>query len=138
MKRYIVILILMIGSTCFGNDVNDVAWTIWAEARGESYQGKVAVATVIYNRAMERRLTYQEVCKQRLQFSCWNGKKSVTYPVKNKMFKQCLEISKQLHSGMFNPTSNWNHYYNPSLCNPSWGTKMYNVKIIGNHRFGRL
>ena len=51
-----------------------VAITILAEARGEGNKGMYAVAAVIAQRSNERKVTPSQVCLQRLQFSCWNGK----------------------------------------------------------------
>lgn len=74
------------------------AATLMGEARGEHYQGKVAVAWVIRNRAsvakwwglfsakdrQERgvdapRYSVEAVCLKRMQFSCWN-KNDPSYP----------------------------------------------------------
>jgi UDP-glucose 6-dehydrogenase len=38
----------------------------------ESYDGKLAVASVIYNRKNNGNKSYPEVVKQPFQFSCWN------------------------------------------------------------------
>ena len=50
--------------------------TIAYEASGEPFEGQVAVARVIQNRAHERFITHDIVCLQKHQFSCWdtNGK----------------------------------------------------------------
>ena len=52
-----------------------VAITILAEARGEGEAGMYAVGACIAQRAFERKKTPQEICLQKFQFSCWNGKK---------------------------------------------------------------
>jgi N-acetylmuramoyl-L-alanine amidase len=58
-----------------------VAQTVFGEARGESYDGKVAVAWTIRNRAEKRSPagspmwwggTYRDVCLKPQQYSCWN------------------------------------------------------------------
>ena len=46
--------------------------TIAREASGASLEAQVWVASVIITRAEERRLSYDEVCLQPYQFSCWN------------------------------------------------------------------
>jgi spore germination cell wall hydrolase CwlJ-like protein len=50
------------------------ARTIYGEARGESPQGRIAVAHVIRNRihARHRGRTVAAVCLANKQFSCWN------------------------------------------------------------------
>ena len=55
----------------------DALWlTIWAEARSEPLEGKVAVASVIRNRALYGTgrfgIGYTGVCLKPKQFSCWN------------------------------------------------------------------
>ena len=57
------------------SDLNIMAKTIWGEARGEPYNGQVAVAWVIRNRAERGGWfgnTIREVCLKDQQFSCWN------------------------------------------------------------------
>jgi hypothetical protein len=63
----------------FGHLADDeiMALTIWAEARGESAAGKIAVGTVILNRVEHRKWdgeTIREVCLWPWQFSCFNEK----------------------------------------------------------------
>ena len=49
-----------------------VVWlTLWGEARSESIEGIVAVASVIRNRVVRRGQSYRKVCLQPWQFSCW-------------------------------------------------------------------
>lgn len=55
----------------------DALWlTLWAECRGEPVEGKIAVASVIRNRAMfgagRFGQGYKGVCLKPKQFSCWN------------------------------------------------------------------
>lgn len=137
MLKSFIASMALVGSVAAGQ-VEDVAWTLWAEARGESFRGKCAVASVIVTRAQERKLSLVQVCKQRKQFSCWNSGGPKEYPWGNKMWEQCLLISRDMHRGTFKRMGTWNHYYNPRLACPSWGNKMSNIKHVGNHKFGRL
>lgn len=55
----------------------DALWlTLWAECRGEPVEGKIAVASVIRNRALYGAgrfgVGYKGVCLKPKQFSCWN------------------------------------------------------------------
>ena len=119
-----------------------LAATLYDEARGESLQGKEAVASVIWNRHKERKKTLKQICLQPYQFSGWNGKTKMPIDITNsknrKAWEQCWEIAKNMVNGNFTPTINSNHYYNPKLANPKWGKQMKKVKVIGNHRFGKL
>ena len=112
-----------------------VARTLWGEARGESITGKVAVASVIYNRAKSNPKKLKAVCLKRKQFSCWNGR--TIKAGKGKAWQECLKIAREMLSGKFKPTINADHYYNPKLCNPKWAWG-HEVKMIGNHAFLKL
>jgi len=117
--------------------VGDVAWTLWAEARGEGFQGLEAVATVIVNRASERGLSPEQVIRQPKQFSCWNSRQSAGTG-HGKVWFQCLELSRRICDGSFQPLENWNHYFNPRLCSPCWASALRNTSRINQHVFGTI
>ena len=59
--------------TC--SDLDTAARTVWGEARGEDYEGQVAVAHVLLNRVKARHRrehTLSGVCLEPFQFSTWN------------------------------------------------------------------
>jgi hypothetical protein len=49
-----------------------------------------------------------------------------------------LIIANEMSVGTFLPDGNWDHYYNPELCTPSWARDLVDVTEIGRHRFGRM
>lgn len=56
------------------DDFHALSLTLWGEARGESVEGQIFVASVIRNRVkVPKRYgdTYAKVCTARAQFSCW-------------------------------------------------------------------
>ena len=116
-----------------------VADTIYMEARGEGEHGQRAVATVIYNRAKNTGKTFEAVCLQPFQFSCWNASKTrkITPRTRSdtKAYELCLAIEKELLTGKFEPLGEWTHYYNPRLCNPKWARDGQDKTQIGNHIF---
>lgn len=121
-----------------------LAATIWDEARGEKSIGREAVASVIYNRAQQKRwrkLGLIGVVLQKMQFSGWNDKK-VTVKLANKndhkIWDECLSLAESLLNKTFVPIIKSNHYYNSKLASPAWGKKMKNIDVIGNHTFGEL
>ena len=67
-----LLLIFLINTSALADHV--VALTILAEARGEGREGMELVAGCILQRSIDRNMTMRQVCLQRLQFSCWNGK----------------------------------------------------------------
>ncbi len=138
MKTFKLMMIaLLLAGQSFSSTQTDIAWTIWAEARGEGQRGMALVASVIYNRSVERNMFVVDVCKQRKQFSCWNGVTNPKIP-SGPQWEYCLILSRGLVQGHFKPFCNSNHYYNPRLASPSWGNEMSDVFYFKEHKFGRL
>lgn len=122
-----------------------LAMTIWAETRGEPFAGKLAVASVIVNRAHQRGTSYHAEIMRPYQFSCWNG-----YRGKHRMLKaynggqmtgpawvECKLVARMMMNRTL-PKTKLTHYYNPKLCEPGWAAKLVGVKKIGRHIFGRI
>jgi spore germination cell wall hydrolase CwlJ-like protein len=118
------------------SDFDLIAQTLYYECAREPLAGKHAVASVILNRKGEKG-TWKGVILRPKQFSCWNRRKvgygKLPY---NSDAVVCEVIARNLVESNFTATGPWTHYYNPSLCNPSWGPDMTSVKGIGHHRFG--
>ena len=121
------------------------AVTLWAEARGESLVGKLAVAYVIKSRHESKQL-WDDILAPK-QFSCWNyyPKKQTTDPNFEKMlkldiyhdaaFQQCIQIVFQVMlSWASNPFKGADHYHTVNI-NPSWAKSMKVVGKEGNHIF---
>lgn len=130
-------------------DIDIVARTLWGEARGENYQGRVAVAWVIRNRATKSPAynwpnTPKAVCLQPKQFSCWNDNdpnlselKQVT--TQDSIFKECLDIARfVLTKDISDPTHEADHYYANWIKTPSWAVGQKVTATIGKHRFYKL
>ena len=117
-----------------------VAITILAEARGEDTKGMYAVAAVIAQRANERKLTPSQVCLQRLQFSCWNGKsvKDLEHLLKVPQAKYALLLARNVALLSREYVGFANHYHNNKIKTPYWAKGKRPVKIIGNHLFYKL
>ena len=117
-----------------------VAITILAEARGEGTKGMYAVAAVIAQRANERKVTPSQVCLQRLQFSCWNGKsvKDLEHLLKVPQAKYALLLARNVSLLSREYVGFANHYHNNKIKTPYWAKGKRPVKIIGNHLFYKL
>ena len=91
-----------------------IAITILAEARGEGDKGMYAVAAVIAQRSNERKLTPSQVCLQRLQFSCWNGKsvKDLEHLLKVPQAKYALLLARNVSLLSREYVGFANHYHN--------------------------
>src|SRR5258706_3665893 len=125
-----------------------MARTIWGEARNQSIEGQAAVAYVIKNRSVKRGLSISQVCKQPLQFSCWN----INDPNRNRMLSLTLDSSPTFvesfgiaclvfHGSIPDPTDGADHYHttknvlNSKVWPPIWASSMQVSKVIGDHTF---
>ena len=120
------------------------ALTVWMEARGEPFDGKVAVARVIRNRMAQHwygRGDVIDIVLQPMQFSCWNSgdpnrrvaaRLDDTDPAWTDSLKAWQE-SAHTEGGVAGAT----FYYNPSAVakTPAWATPDKRVAIIGHHHF---
>lgn len=105
-----------------------VAITILAEARGEGERGMYAVACVIRQRSLERKLTPDKVCRQKDQFSCWNGRtfNSLKRLLKVKQATYALKLAAAVIGGTKldrKAIGFANHYYASWGRKPSWSYK---------------
>ncbi len=123
-----------------------ISYTIYAEARGEPFKGKLAVASVINTRARLKMLSLHGVCLQDKQFSCWNNISSVPAFFSNstnlqqadlKARSECYALSWLLISRQ-RRWEHLTHFYNPSISTPDWATLLKGRKMIGNHIFGYI
>ena len=127
-----------------------LALTVFGEGRGESIEGKVAIANVIMNRLCDKRWpkTIASVCLQPLQFSCWNDEdpNSKVLLRKSKQgtgydtdiaWKECLFAARGvINRYVRDNTKGANHYHTKAI-KPSWAAKMERTAEIGNHLFYR-
>jgi spore germination cell wall hydrolase CwlJ-like protein len=121
-------------------DIDFVARTVMAEAEGEEYEGKVAVAAVIYNRARHPGwwgVTIIDACLTSQQFSAWNddnprrnriGEWDLNHPV----FRECMRAAVEAFDR--DPTHGADHYFAHDVVVPSWAINEPK-HLIGNHTF---
>jgi spore germination cell wall hydrolase CwlJ-like protein len=125
--------------------IPDDTWgilTIWMEARGESYDGKVAVAEVIQKRTARKFFsdgTVAGTCLKDRQFSGWNNGdpnriKAATLDDTDPVVNECINAWKEAKTGR-NLTGTAVHYYNSSVCFPIWAEGARVVTRIGAHTF---
>lgn len=117
-----------------------VALTILAEARGEGRDGMGAVAAVIAQRSLNRNLTPEQVCLQKWQFSCWNGKSEadLDHLYKSPMAKWALYLERNIGSMNRAKIGHADHYYADYIKAPYWANGEVPCKTIGHHKFYRL
>ncbi len=112
-------------------EVNLLAKVISAEARGESYEGQVAVGAVVLNRVAHPSFpdTISGVVYQNGAFSCVND---------SNWYQPVAESAKRAAQDAINgwdPTGGAVYYYNPAKTSNAWIRTRTVVKIIGNHYF---
>ena len=112
-----------------------IALTLWGEARGESYEGKYAIAQVIVARHEQTGESYRQVCLKPHQFQCWkNGIFQQKLPKgKEPSWVECYSIANSVVRGEV-PPSRATHYRGLH-CRPSWMYAMNRVERIGHHIF---
>lgn len=129
-------------------DIDILARTIWGEARGESRQGKIAVAWVILNRTTHARRwpdDIQGVCLEKFQFSCWlendpNRQKMRQVGWPDLIFRECLQVALSVCLGLEqDPTEGADHYLVSSIADKTkWARGETPVCRIGHHAFYKL
>jgi N-acetylmuramoyl-L-alanine amidase len=135
MKLFLITLILSVQA-----HAGIVALTILAEARGEGRDGMGAVAAVISQRAINRNLTPEQVCLQKWQFSCWNGKgeSDLAHLYKSPQAEFALYLEKNIDRINRAKVNFADHYYADYINAPYWAKGKKPVKVIGQHKFYRL
>ena len=134
--------------------LNVLTATLMGEARGEPVEGIIAAGCVIRNRMLSNNRwfdTYEEVCLQRKQFSCWKENDN-NYEVcikslflsrngnsQNPIYRQCRWVANGIISNwLIDNTAGANHYFNPKVVWPDWAATFHPVAKYGSHLFFRL
>ena len=104
---------------------------VYAEARGESYKGQVAVAAVVLNRVESASFpnTISGVIYQSGAFSCVsNGS------INNTPNSTAIRAALDALNG-WDPTGGCLYYYNPNKTSDTWIRTRTVKTVIGNHYF---
>jgi len=111
-----------------------LARVIHGEARGESFEGKVAVGSVILNRVKDKNFptTIREVILQRGQFSSLIDGQANLFPD-----QKSINAARAALVG-YDPTYGSLYFYNPDVAtNVSWISQRPITLKIGDHVFAR-
>ena len=119
------------GGSYSNADVELLAKVISAEARGESYEGQVAVGAVILNRVAHPSFpdSLSGVVYQKGAFSCVND---------SNWYQPVAESSKRAARDALNgwdPSGGAIYYFNASKTNDAFMHSRTVIKVIGNHKF---
>jgi len=102
--------------------------------------GMYLVACVIQQRAIERKLSLDKVCRQPRQFSCWNGGEVSKTLLKSTSAPYALFLAKAMVAGRSldrKVAGNANHYWTVDT-NPEWAKGHKPVAIFKRHKFFRF
>lgn len=118
------------------HDIDLMADLVYAESRGEPFEGKIAVASVVLNRVFSSSFpdTISEVILQPNAFSCVKDNTIIAYPDQN-----CYDAVYSALGGN-DPTNDAVFYYNPSITTCSWmlNIQKYDIIPIGQHVFFKI
>lgn len=151
LKIFLVIFFIMLSTICIfivdkgevntvslakssnTSDIQLMARAINGEARGEPYEGQVAVGAVILNRVKDSRFpnTISGVIYQSGAFT------AVADGQINKAIDQNSTVYKAAQDALngWDPTGGCVYYFNPNTATNKWIWSRPLVKTIGKHRF---
>lgn len=106
---------------------------VTGEARGESYEGQVAVAAVVINRVLDDRFpdTIEDVIYQRNAFSVVNDGSINMKPTES----SCRAVQEAIYGS--DPTGNSVYFWNPDIATCNWINRLTPHMRIGNHVFAK-
>ncbi len=117
------------------SEVQLLARCVNGEARGESYEGQVAVAAVILNRVKHPSFpnTISGVIYQPRAFTATvDGQINVPISPDSTVYKACQDAMNG-----WDPSNGAVYYYNPRKTTNKWIFSREVVRVIGNHRFAK-
>ena len=127
-------------------DLEIAARTVWGEGRGESWEGKIAIAFTLINRWREDRGqfarddTLATACLRHVQFTAWNMgdpnfEKLHEVQWNDASLRECLKaVLHALDHPGDDPTAGARHYHAKSV-KPSWIKGHRPSAEIGGHLF---
>lgn len=119
------------GSTSNNSDLNLLSHLVYGEARGEPYNGMVAVAATVMNRVSDSRFpnSVSGVIYQSGAYTCVaDGQINLGYDDNSK------KAAQDAING-WDPTSGCIYYFNPNTATSSWIWSRPQVLTIGKHIF---
>jgi len=114
-------------------DIYLIARAVYAEARGEEYLGKVAVAAIILNRVDDANFpnTVSGVVYQPGAFDSVSDGQINLAPD-----EECIRAARDAYGG-YDPTDGCVYYYNPATATNKWMLSKEVILTVGNHVFCR-
>ena len=109
---------------------------IYHEARGEPFEGMVAVGHVTLNRVLKENKSVKDVVKRHYQFS-WYDVKNEPAINDNSSFIKCMKAAAKVTEERLEGKSmqDADHYFADYIPVPDWAVKMKFINKIGHHLF---
>ncbi|MBD1382249.1 cell wall hydrolase [Metabacillus arenae] len=113
------------------NEIHMMAKVVYGESRGESFEGQVAVASVILNRVESNEFpnSVSEVIFQKNAFTAINDGQYYLTPNKT-AYRAAIEAIKD-----WDPSRGATYYYNPDLVTDKWIFSRQPLLTINGHVF---
>ena len=111
------------------SDLDALTRVVYGEARGESDEGKKAVAWVVINRSNKSGKSIKDEATKKSQFCCYKGEM-------NKQSKEaCEKIAQDAINGKnSDPTGGATFFYSGNQT-PNWAKNLQPCATIGGHKF---
>ncbi|MDH5547333.1 MAG: cell wall hydrolase [Gammaproteobacteria bacterium] len=157
MRWFLLTILLIVGLMAFlvfgmvsdkreVRDIRCLSLNIYHEARGESEEGQLAVATVTMNRVASGRFpnTICDVVRQyawnpklqrHISHFSWTGDKIDDAPTDVEAWQKAVTISRNVLSGTRHPDLTKALFYHADNILPTWGKKKKSIAHIGAHIF---
>ena len=121
------------------NAVILLAAVLYAEAAGEPWAGKHAVASVMWHEAqMGRRDVLAVALNPRRYHGARRRNIIISGHADRQAWLECRDLAQQMLDNTFAPSGSWTHYYRPTGHDPAWTAQLRHPVRIGRHVFGRL
>ena len=119
--------------TAFASSQKCLADVVYAEARGESRTGQIAVAEVVMNRVGKHGFpgTVCGVTRQKGQFS---PRARVS---EGGAYQTAMNVAREVLQGSAPKVTNGATYFHTPAVSPSWSKRFTRTKKIGSHIFYR-
>lgn len=116
------------------------------EAEGEKMQGKTAVASTVWNRAVDKKLDGLLKVATSGAYSGYNARRQdldwqiPEWEKKNSSeWKDCKALAYDMAYGTFQASCNSTHFFSlPQGKFPAWAKELKDVWVLGKHIFGRM
>jgi len=144
----VVLMLLPTTAVTAGVDINVSSFycmlnNVYYEARGEPYEGMMAVNQVVLNRAAKKKKTVCEIIKEPKQFSWLNSRKtSVEQLTTATRVATRLAPGASVFEALYgghptgkNRTLKGFYFYHNVNVKPKWAKAMKTKRVIGNHVF---